>query len=350
MYFVMEPIFGSAEPREPMVPKGQADLCQSILQETSQEEKIIEKLRLEYLSIIVSLQRMAINFRIIFVHKDKIDQKVLGACIKNLGCRIVGIHPDFFPSSVPYPRDFTTVLPGLILVNSSVAQQIVQEKDGYLIRISPLGEGGRVLFCQKNLLVSERLSLRDGQSSKPEIPREITILGIRVGLFPPPLTIRLVSGQVKRQRVYFNDHIDREACLIKGKDNQPHLVVNPRIESAEWIGRYAYPSWKPLSTDRTLSLIRKRCEPLSIKVHTPKKMLVPYALNLIQFPDGRVLMTGGDDAVKETIADIVGEENVFCTDIPIHYFPVWMQAGIHCIVSEAPTPLFRPVHPNKTAQ
>ena len=93
----------------------------------------------------------------------------------------------------------------------------------------------------------------------------------------------------------------------------------------------------------TIEKIKLICQPLGIEVHHPKKMEVPYALNLIQFPDNRVLMTGGDESVAELINEIVGEENVFKTPTPIRYFPVWLYAGIRCLVSEAPEPLFKPV-------
>lgn len=350
MYLVGEPILRLGEKGGTTVPKSQIDLCQKVLQETNEEEKIKDKLRQEYLSIIARLIEMNINFRIIYAHKDMIDKEILDVCIKYLHCGVAGFHPDYFPPSVVYPRDFSVVLPGLILVNSAVAQPAIQEKDGYLIRLSPLGEGGRVLFCDRTLLVSERLNLMGDQSSPPEIPEEVTKLGIRVGLLPPPLATRLFSGQIKGSHYFLNDHLDRVNCLIKGKDGHLYLIVDPHIETARWIGEHAYPPWKPLSTARTIALIKERCYHLGIKVRVPKQMVVPYTLNLIQLPDKRVLMTGGDEAVAETIADIVGEDNVFCTNVPIRYFPFYQYAGIRCLVCEAPLPLFKQANQSQMVQ
>jgi len=343
MFLVGEPILDIGNPADHEdfhVPIGQAEISQQILLETTQRELIIEKLRQEYCAIIYGLKQMGINLRIIYSHPDKVDRIVLQACVNLLGCRLADFPSNYFPPSIAYPRDFSVTLPDLVLVNSSVAQVVVEGKDGYRIISSTLGEGGRVLACRNIMLVCERFNLQNGRSSSPEHLDKMTSYNIKTGLFPPTLGVRINPKNI-RPHAFFNDHIDRIACLIQGIDDKPHLVIDPSLQVALWKGRNTCPSWIPLSIQDTLKLIKKRCDPLGIEIHTPKQIDIPYSLNFIQFSDGRVLMTSGDDPVAKTIADIVGNENVFYTEQPIRYFPFWKYAGIRCLVNEAPLPLLK---------
>lgn len=78
---------------------------------------------------------------------------------------------------------------------------------------------------------------------------------------------------------------------------------------------------------------------MDVTVHLAPPLRVPYALNLLQLPDGRVLMTGGDPELERFLEGLVGDDRVVTTDVPIRYIPTWMYGGIRCLVSEEPSPL-----------
>ncbi len=339
-YLVGEPLFGKKFRESYYAPVGQADLAFRILHEIQSECEALQKLREEYVAIVYALTEMGINFRIIYAHEDMIDQTSLGACIQGLNCRLVGFPPEFVPPSVIYPRDFATVFPNIILVNSKVVELQVTEAKGHQIISSPYGEGGRVLSRRKTMLVGERLILEKGDSTDPqkEIER-IRALGIKVGIIPL-LLAQVFSRSKKAEKLICNDHLDRVGCLLEGKDGGLHLVVDPLICTADWQGGGGYP-WIPRLPYDSIDLIKRRCESLEIKVHYPKKMQIPYSLNLVQFSDGRVLMTAGDDPVAETVANIVGEGKIHQTPIPIELFPVLCYAGIRCLVTRSPEALFK---------
>jgi hypothetical protein len=89
-----------------------------------------------------------------------------------------------------------------------------------------------------------------------------------------------------------------------------------------------------------MDLVRRNCEEIEAEVHVPRKSLsVPLATAMVQFEDGRVLITGGDDEVLAAVADIVGSENIQTTDIPIVQYPIFGGAGLHCLITENPMPL-----------
>ncbi len=175
-YLVGEPIFklvGSGQRKEFCAPFSQVALCQAILKLTQDENEVFDSLRQEYLAIVWSLSQMGIHFRIVYAHEDEIDKPTINTCISGLGTRLCGFAKDFFPSYVAYPRDFSTVLPGLILINHRAGTLTISEKDGYKIINSPYGEGGRVLYCQKTILVSERLIGMENSRSTPVDPKNL---------------------------------------------------------------------------------------------------------------------------------------------------------------------------------
>lgn len=342
LYLVGEPLFCPVFREEHHAPVGQMRLCQKVLEETQDMNTIIDNLREEYLAIICSLKKMGIDFKIVYCHEDKVDKRMLGICVQKLGCKLAGFGKDSFPfHAVGYPRDFATILPGLILLTSrAISEVMVDKKDEYHILASPYGEGGRVLALGNTMLVCERLVTDSGPTKLAEL-KEIAKMGINIGLLPLPVT-GMFTATEGIPRFFLNDHLDRVACLIRGKDGKLHLIVDPLISTADWKNSNQN-SWRPRFPEETIKEMKNICQALGIEVHCPTRMEVPYSLNLIQFPDNRVLMTNGDESVARLINEIVGEENVFKTPIPIRYFPVWVHAGIRCLVSEAPEPLFRPI-------
>jgi len=338
LYLVGEPLFKPEESRQEFVtPFGQTDLCQRVLSETQNPQTVLNHLREEYLAIVGSLKVMGIDFRIVYSHPKEVDKTLIMACIEHFGCKLAGFDNKYSLQAIIYPRDFATVLPGVVLVNSAAVGIKVSHKEDYRIMRSPYGLGGRALVCGKIMLISERITLEDGRLLSPQGLEEIRRMGIRIGLLPLPActTISMDSGVSNiNNRFSCNDHLDRVACLIQGKDGALHLVVDPQIHSVNWKGL--------CSPKETLERIRSACEPLGIIVHCPKKLEVPYSLNLVQFPDGRVLMTSGDEAVAEVIIEVVGKDKAFGTPIPIRFLPVWAYAGIRCLTNGLPKTLFIP--------
>ena len=104
-YMVGEPLFGTESRESFFAPVGQTDLAYEILRKIKNTDEVVDRLRKEYMAIVFALKRMGVNFRIIYAHGDKVDEKALYACVQVLRCRLIGFASDFFPPSVIYPRD-----------------------------------------------------------------------------------------------------------------------------------------------------------------------------------------------------------------------------------------------------
>ncbi len=338
-YLVGEPMFKPDFERESFrTPLGQAKLSKEVAAETQDADEILERLRMEYLAIIYSLLRMGIEFRIVYAHEKLIDKALLNFCIRMLNCKMIGFGPDFFGPVMVFPRDFCSILPGIVLMNPGVATLTSDRKDGYALIHSPFGEGGRTLSSGKTMLVCEKVIEQDGQN-RPIKNKEIVKLekaGLRIAQLPTPFGCTIMNDVIKS--IFTNDHIDRIGALLLGKNNQLHLVIDPQLCTAKW-KKGGVPPWDVVGTEESIKKIGAICEPLGIKVHVPRFLSVPYSLNLIQFSDRRVLMTGGDDDVAEIVGNIVGDSNVCRTELPIKFFPVWMYGGIRCLINDAPLPI-----------
>lgn len=343
LYLVGEPLkIGLA--RKPdcfYAPAGQLDLCREVLRESMDWNMAATKMQAEYLAIVLALRDMGVHFKIVYAHPEKIDQIVLGVCVNRLGCRLMGFPEGFFPASVAYPRDFCTVLPNLLLLSSNATARLnAKEKNGWRLRISPYGEGGRALVQGGTMIGCEKAVLTDGKSTPCDREaEELRRLGIKVGFFPSTLSTEFSGPNEGGEKVFSNDHIDRVACMLRGKDGKLSLVVDPMVYTANWSMPAFLKPWTVCDPEETRDHLCRNLGPMGIKIRWPEKLSVPYALNLVQFADGRVLMTAGDPCVKALVESIVGEGNVFETAIPIRYFPVWARAGIRCLVSEAPMPI-----------
>ncbi|MFH0952536.1 MAG: hypothetical protein V1838_05170 [Patescibacteria group bacterium] len=346
LYLVGEPIFTiEDEIRDKFnAPAGQVALCQDIIRETQDKEMVRKKLQEEYLAIIYALKEMRINIRIIYSHPESIDEKTLATCIGSLGCRLIGFDKNFYPPSVAYPRDFATVLPGLILVNPEIAKLMIKEKDGYRISSSLLGVGGRILHSDGNALVAERLIRSEGRSVSAANSVDRQLSRLKIAYYPSPVACAYNTDVVDEQP-HFNDHIDRVGCLLRGRDGRLHHIGDPHCCVIKWRGRDKIPLWYVLPELESIVTIRSRLRKLGIVDHGPNELTIPYAMNLVQFPDDRVLMTSGDPGMQNLVEDIVGADKVVTTPVPIRYFPVWKYAGIRCLVNEAPMPLLKTITP-----
>jgi len=338
MYLVGEPMFqGNRGETTFLAPAGQTDLCREVLRETNDLKLVRRNLTGEYLAVICGLREMGADFRIILSHPDKVAIDVINICAR-MGCRFAGFSADFFPPSIAYPRDFSTTVPGTILINEHT-KVLSPEKNGWKLIVSPWGEGGRILQATRHAAVPERIC-GNGKESYAVEDRHLKPLhdaGMKVMLLPPPLFFEIMATG-GMWSLSFNDHLDRVACMIQDKENHPHLIVDPGIRGMKTVNR-TLSNWIPLTSEETIAAIQERAAEAGVTFHVAPTLRIPYSLNLLQDIAGRVLMTGGEHELSSLIRTIVGPDMVIETHIPIRYFPAWNYAGIRCLVSEAPTPL-----------
>jgi hypothetical protein len=170
--------------------------------------------------------------------------------------------------------------------------------------------------------------------------RKLQGFGLQVAIIPQIVASVFTSEGGITDRCFGNDHLDRSMCLIKGQDGQIHFIAEPLLFLVKWINRTKL-RWEPMDPDESWQLIERTCDSIGVIPHRPQQSLqIPYSLNLVQFFDGRILMTGGEPQIAALLRDIVGKNKVFETRIPIVHYPAWAQAGIHCLITEAP-PIFK---------
>lgn len=321
-------------------PFGQLNLCHDILKETQDREKIIENLAREYLAIVYALKEMDIRFYITYSAKAaKNAENLLSICQEALKCKFIGL-PENFPFELGcYPRDMLVYLKRqkTVLVNSSIANLNIKNKDLHQFFPSPYGEGGRVLFSDEIALISKQLVSDNSRVSHVAESGIFKRIELKVSALPVPLSGVFSLDGIK-EKVNSNDHLDRVSNLVKGKDGNLHLIIDPNICTLENDGKK---EWLSLGPKKSKEKIISYCEPLGIKVHYPKKMEIPYSINFEQFPDRRVLVTKGEKYLNRIIGRIVGWENIFTTEVPIRFLPVYNRAGIRCMVNQIPEPMIK---------
>ena len=340
-YLVGEPVFQHWNRDVLIAPAGEADLCVEVLQETSESEEIIARSRREYLSIISSLETMGIPFHIVYAHPDLVDRPTVAACAE-AGRKFARFGKDFFPPAVAFPRDFSTVLPTLVLFHEQ-AKVLVGKTDGWTLLSSPFGEGGRVLSSGTTMVVCERLCEKDGGESRAVTAEDLDPIashGIAVATaFAPVLQRVRTTGPTDELAI--SDHIDRAGALLSDANGNLHLILGPNVTTARMIDEEQR-LWEPVGPRRTKEMLARALRSLGINVHLAPSLKIPYALNLLQFADRRVLMTGGDTELSRFIETLVGKGKVVTTDVPIRYMPTWRYGGIRCLVSEEPLPIKGP--------
>lgn len=323
--------------KEFFVPFGQSKICQSIIRETQDKAVIVERLATEYLSIVLALKEMGINFCITYTEDVRIPAQMLDSFKSELKCRIVILPKNFPPQFGCYPRDMLTILskPKIVLLNQEIGRKGIGQRGEYYFLSSLYGEGGRVLSCDNTALVTKRLIIGNARIKCDEQLTALLQKGVKIGQLPLPLGGICTSAEIK-EKVFSNDHLDRVAAFLRGGNGEMHLVVDPKICT---MNKNGSENWTALGPEESIEGIAECCEPLGIKVHYPYKIKVPYSVNLEQFSDGRVLMTGGDKPLAKLVGKIVGRKNVFKTKVPIKFTPVYNRAGIRCLINQIPEPM-----------
>lgn len=285
-------------------------------------EQITEILADEYLSIASALKEIGVPFRVIIAHRQHIDEAVALAILQHFNVR--GVALDKSIQETCFPRDMMVNFDGKMYINPA-ANFYFPDHSGVL---SPLGEGGRVLKIDKKVFVPDP---RGFVKTRSKFVKDIHALSskFQFGYLPFPLA-REVDSQIGSKTVFPNDHLDRVAAFIKGRDTHDYLLLDANYvaETQAPYGKY----W-----DR----IKEACEQLDVTpvVVKRKPESIPYALNLDQFVDGTVLLTGGDNILTEIVSQIVGDDKVHTTHRPIVLYPLYRYGGIRCMTLHAPQTL-----------
>lgn len=307
-------------------------------------KRIQEQLRLEYMAIAESLASMGLEFRIMYDDSIPFDKELVMACHMVFGCRLT-MARGYWSGGVLYPRDlFMMINEKLVVVNSEVTSLTKTQVGDCMLIESPLGQGGRILACEDLVFAPERLH-EEGKTTPRETSfedlRSLRSAGLRVVKFPQPVGI-IYNAEEITGRVFTNDHLDRYACLLRGTDGKIHMLTDINTSVASWTNRITG-EWAPDLPDQAIRRLREICGSEGVVLHALESS-VPYVYNMLQLPDGRVLMTSGDAKVQKAVEAIVGQDKVFVTRIPIIAYPVFSNAGIRCLVTEQP-PIVVPRQP-----
>lgn len=319
-------------------PISEIESCKKVLREIKSGKDRLTKINEEYLAIFLALIGMEIDFSITFSALEKEYRQQLEDSLKGLrsgfgysaNVEILDISEHCPIDLASFPKDIAMTLVAHTLVNPEVKMpKNFGNENASSVLFSPYGEGGRVLNCKDTVLISNHLTLGELRPIEKARVSDFDQMKINLGLIPLPAAGTFSLS--KLNETFPNDHLDRIACLIEGKNGKLHLVADPKIHTYK---KDENKNWIIQEPEESLKEIGKVCESLGIELHYPEAIEVPYALNLFQFEDGRILMTGGDDCVCQLISEIVGEEMMNTTEVPIQLYPIFNRAGIGCVINK----------------
>ena len=181
------------------------------------------------------------------------------------------------------------------------------------IKKSMLSEGGMVLHAQRVVLVSDAL----WQTRRTD--RGFNCLE-EAGYVIAPLPEVIQS----KQKYEFNEaHIDGHAALIVDKNQRLQLLV------AESYSRQG---------NGTRKDITRAAEAIGAGVfEIDDRNLVPLSLNLVQFEDGTIIVSKGQsNDLIFVLQNMVGEDKVLITEVPIVQIPQFLFGSIRCLINIIP--------------
>lgn len=301
------------------IPRGVETWLQQIPFEKLTDQNITEIFTNEYLSITSVLKEINVPFRIIIAHRKLMDERFVAAICRYFSVRGLGLEESI--SATCFPRDMLVDFDGVTYINPE-ANFNFSDNPGIL---SPLGQGGRVLKLGKKVFVPDQ---RGFVQTRPKYTEDLKTLSDRFEFgFLPFLQAVEIDRQSGTSKIFPNDHLDRVASFIRGADNKDYLLLD---------NYYVDASQAPYGNHWTC--IKEACQKLDVTpvVIDRKPTSIPYALNLEQFADGSVLLTGGDNSLAESVKQIVGVDKVHVTHRPIIYYPLFRNGGIRCMLLHAP--------------
>jgi len=348
------PIFGNHPDLLVQAPIGQLDLHVEPRRVLNDTREILAWQAIEYRAIIEALTAMEVPFRVAIGHRKCIAPVVIG-WMEEAGLELVEC-PGLDMKHLTYMRD-VAIRPreDLVLVSSEMKDKgIPTIIDGCQVCFSDAGEGGRTHYRDGVVLVNDVVfydttfpidvesnpvlmaaikkqdifAVNQLMKGTPAPIDQLRELGLKVGVLPIAIDQIPIPG---RCNWYVpGDHIDLVCGLVKGKDGCLHLITDP-APYHHFLGVQNRPLRGP---KQTLEVYQRVCDEMGIVLHVPERLSVPASINFVQFDDGRVLMTGGDEEVAGILSDIVPE--VRTTEIPIRCIPSWCKAGIRCLIGQWP--------------
>lgn len=281
---------------------------------------------IEYLSIAKALKDMGVPYRVIIAHREMLNMEFVYGLLSGFGIRGFGMS-EMTPDTT-YPRDIMVDFDGEVFINPRANVDILNVETTE----SPLGEGGRILKSDRKILMADPRLLNEGSR---EATQHAEALRDRftVGYLPFPLALD-INFNTGREVMFTQSHIDRVAALVNGSDGKDRLL----LEST-----YAESS-SPRQGDYWPQILRT-CQELGIEpvVVEQETFSIPGRMNMVQFADGEVLMTGGEEELAGIVGEIVGTEKVHTTDVPIIRYPLLRRGGIRCITLFAPERILGPL-------
>lgn len=333
------PIFGNCTAglnfRSPI---GQVQIARPIFQENLNSPKLSRLFLEEYMAIVVSLKAMGVDFRIIKSYARQIVDG-LTSKLTQAGFKFLTL-PDFDYLGMLFPRDLATTLPnGQLLISEEFDTKRVcrQSRQRNRLKVSPYAVGGRILLNGNKALVTDQIWFEDHRvlgDRRPQL-NPLRQAGLEVGILPSAICLETSPTSPLELHYEPEDHLDRTSGLLRGKDGQLHLIIDPQIHSG-FTSPFEPPLYGPAET---IASYLETCSRLGINLHIPSQPLsVPMSTGFWQDRQtGKVLMTSGDDKITTLVGDIVGIDRVFQTPVPIRVYPALLKAGVRCLIGELPS-------------
>lgn len=310
-------------------PLGEEHLALECLESVENRETLALALYAEYRDLVATLLREDVPFRVL---NPQAGGPEVDMWLADLDCPKLGFDYPRSDHWTRFPRDMAVALPdlGVLLVNPQLFRLAPEQRYGYQILPSEWGEGGRVLTAGRRMLVSAP-PLRDRLPDCDTLDF-LRSRGMQIAPFPQPI-FKDLSHPTGKGDLFHEAHIDRVAGLIQDSGGGYHLIVSPGYRTG--------PHDTPWSAAESLSRLKENCQPAEMTVHQPE-VSVPYGASVVQLPDGRVLASSGNGNVPELLQRLLGPDQVILTGGPLVHYPVFAQAGLHCLLTENPTPLVVP--------
>lgn len=315
-----------------IIPVGQYEIAVDVLISTKNKRDMIEHLKDEYKSIITALHTLGVDFNVLNLDTGDEEIKSWMKAMGHIGVTFHSAKPNRWTM---YPRDMFLYIEMIdtLLVHSQLFSLSEKRDVDCDIIHSVWAEGGKVLFAGDRMIIGGHPEAL-GRIRERNVIHRLREKGMKISIIPYALFYRISGKNGMKHALYYDHHIDRSASLLVGKDGGYHLIIDPAYRTG--------PLANPLSVDKSLEIVRAACDKIDVQVHVPKRITVPYASSVVQFGDGNVLAAGKDHEIAATLSDIVGSDNICCTDIAVKCYPVFTSAGLHCLVTESPKPLISP--------
>lgn len=323
-----------------VAPLGQVDIYLKFLGEMPQDMiSLTVQAGKEYTAIAAAMQELGIKFYLSRLSSVPILNGLSEIFEKGFKSKPVPLPEKIDHELAFYPRDIFLYLKeqNAVLFNSQVRRIVdIPQKSKCDFYFSPYGEGGGSLYARNIMIVGNRYV---DENIVFKNDRALDILkrkGIDLIVLPSPI-VRTFSRTGLGNKAGIDEHIDRSMNLIEAPDGGLYLIVDPEIHLAR--GKEEKKQFSLILPEEAKEIIKAACEPVGIDVIYPKRINVPCSLGFMQFANKKILMTGGDDSVRETLERIVGRDNIAKTYVPTVLTAILGRAGIRCTINEYPGPL-----------